>query len=222
MTAFTPPRYQLVIWDFDGTLIPFDSEQFLLKALALRGLRRLGARLFVYADRRGWDPGALKVLYGWCLRGTPTDAIDLASHQIASHLAAADRDALRALSTKVKMAVLSCGTADLSHGTLRAAGLEGAFARIEANWLHVRGGQVRGIERRVYTPRAKVAAAARYGVAWEQVIAVGDGLTDLPLLDRVGLPILIAGSGKATHFAGRGYRIVATLGAAIRLVAQHL
>ena len=222
MTAFTPPRYQLVIWDFDGTLIPFDSEQFLLEALALRGLRRLGAWLFVYADRRGWDPGALKVLYGWCLRGTPTDALDLASHQIASHLAAADRDALRALSAKVEMAVLSCGTADLSHGTLRAAGLEGAFARIEANWLQVRDGRVRGIERRVYTPEAKVAAAARYGIPWEQVIAVGDGLTDLPLLDRVGLPILIADDEKAARFAGRGYRVVRTLGEAIGAIRAHL
>jgi phosphoserine phosphatase len=222
MTTAASPRYRLVIWDFDGTLIPFDSEQFLLETVALRGLRRLGARLFVYADRRGWDPGALKVLYGWCLRGTPIDAVELVSHQIAGQLTGAEGSALRALSARAQMAVLSCGTADLSRGTLHAAGLEDAFVSVEANALEVRDSRIRGIERQLYTPEAKVAAAARYGVPWKQIIAVGDGLTDLPLLDRVGLPILIAKGETAGHLAKRKYQVVDTLGDAIRLVAQHL
>ena len=63
-----------IIWDFDGTLIPFDSEQYMLSSLSLPGRRALGARLFIYADRHGWDPGMLKRLYGWCVRGVPLAA----------------------------------------------------------------------------------------------------------------------------------------------------
>ena len=212
----------VILWDFDGTLIPFDSEQFLLETLPLRGLKALGARLFVHGDRRGWDPGRLKVLYGGCLRGTPLAALDGICTQLAAHISPPDSEALRSLAGQNgQMRVLSCGTANLSQGTLRASGLEDCFARTEANWLSVHDGRIVGIERCIYQPEYKVEIAARYGVPWERVVAVGDGLTDLPLLDHAGLAILIASGEKAAHYAHRGYRIVPTLSAAIQLIRQR-
>jgi phosphoserine phosphatase len=212
-----------VLWDFDGTLIPFDSEQFLLDSLPLAGLRALGARLFVYADRHGWDPAMLKVLYGWCLRQVSLTALEDICARIGTSIPEAERSALRALATRgVDMQVLSCGTADLSRGVLRAAGLADCFSRVLANPLIARDGRIAGIERRIFLPETKVDLVAQYGIPWEQIIAVGDGITDLPLLDRVGLPILIAMGKRAARFAGRGYRIVPSLAEAIALIGSQI
>jgi phosphoserine phosphatase len=206
----------VVVWDFDGTLIPFDSEQYLLEALPLSGLRRLAARLFVYGDRRGWDPGQLKRLYAWCLRGTPTSALDPICAQIAEHISQQDRDGLHALTANgFEMRVLSCGTADVGRGTLRAAGLAEVLVDVQANNLLIKEGHITGIERRIYMPETKVEIAAQYGVPWSKMIAVGDGLTDVPLLDRAGRGILIAARDRAARYADRGYEIVPTLSQAI-------
>ena len=215
-----------VFWDFDGTLIPFDSEQFLLEALFVEGdrtplSRSLGARLFVYGDRQGWHPGMLKVLYGWCLRGMPLAVLDGICERIATYISAADRAAIRSLAGgELRMAILSCGTGDLSQRTLRAAGLDDCFERIEANWFSTCDGYITGIERRIYLPETKVDIAAERSGDLGSVVAVGDGLTDLPLLDRVGRPVLIAKGSRAGHFAQRGYHIVPSLSDAITVVAQ--
>ncbi len=212
--------FELAIWDFDGTLIPFDSEQYLLETLRLRGVRGLGARLFVYGDRRGWDPGALKRLYAWCLRGTPVAVLDGICARVAAQISEEDRAGLRALAGReIRLRILSCGTANLSQGTLRAAGLADVFEGVEANAFAVREGRIAGIERRIYWPETKVEIAAGYGVPWERVIAVGDGLTDLPLLDRAGLAVLIAGEDRAARYADPGYQIVPTLGEAIAFIS---
>ena len=194
----------------------------MLPSLPLPGMRALGARMFIYADRHGGDPGMLKRLYGWCLRGTPLAALDPICAQIATHISPEDRAALHALGARdAQMAVLSCGTAELSQGTLLAAGLSQVFAHIEANRLLTRDGRIVGIERRIYRPETKVEVVSRYGIPWEQVIAVGDGHTDLPLLDRAGLPILIAAGDRARRFSDRPYRIVPSLSDALALVAAH-
>jgi phosphoserine phosphatase len=207
---------RLVVWDFDGTLIPFDSEQYLVETLPLPGLRRLGARLFVYGDRQGWDPGKLKRLYAWCLCGTPTAALDPICAQIARRISPPDRDGLKALAAAgIDMKVLSCGTADMSRGTLRAAGLVKAFSGVQANNLLTRDGHITGIERQIYLPETKVEIAAQYGLPWNEIVAVGDGLTDLPLLDQAERGILIATGERAARYADRGYEIVPTLSQAI-------
>ena len=215
-----------VFWDFDGTLVPFDSEQFLLESLFVKASKRpffrsLGARLFVYGDRQGWHPGMLKVLYGWCLRGVPLAVLGGICERIATHISTADRAAIRSLAEDgFRMAVLSCGTGDLSQRTLRAAGLEDCFVRFEANWFATRDGQITGIERRIYLPETKVDIAAQCSGGLERAIAVGDGLTDLPLLDRVGVPVLIATGSRASQLDHRGYHIVDSLAKAITVVGQ--
>jgi phosphoserine phosphatase len=219
-------RFDLILWDFDGTLIPFDSEQFTLESLFRNGkgpvsARSLAARLFVHGDRRGWHPGLLKVLYGWCLRGVFLSRLDGVCDQIAAHISTPDREALRRLRDRqgLRMVLLSCGTADLGERTLRAAGLEDCFDRVEANRLIAPRGCITGIERRIVDPRNKVDVALGYGVPWDRVVAVGDGLTDLPLLDCAGLPILIA---RVRRFDGRGYRVVSSLSEALASIAAEL
>jgi phosphoserine phosphatase len=120
------------------------------------------------------------------------------------------------------MSVLSCGTHELSAGTLRAAGLADRFARIEANRLMMRDGRITGIERRIYLPETKVDMAAQSAITWDRLIAVGDGLTDVPLLDRAGLSILIASEERALRFDGHGYRFVRSLSEAIALVNDNI
>jgi len=59
-----------------------------------------------------------------------------------------------------------------------------------------------------------------------RVLDLVEGLNVLDLmeelLDRVGLPILIADDEKAARFAGQGYRVVGTLGEAIGAIHAHL
>jgi len=215
----------LVFWDFDGTLIPFDSEQFLLETLFIKRkkslLRSLLARLFIYGDRHGWHPGLLKVIYGWCLRGSSLAVLDEVCARIATYISPADRTAIRSLADKgLRMTLLSCGTADLIQRTLRAAGLEDCFERIEANSFITHDTYIAGIERRIYLPETKVDIAAERTADLQRVIAVGDGLTDLPLLDHVGLPVLIAKGEQAGQLGQRRYHVVNSLGEAIAIIAQ--
>jgi phosphoserine phosphatase len=70
-------------------------------------------------------------------------------------------------------------------------------------------------------PETKVEIAAQYGVPWNTVVAVGDGLTDLPLLDQAGRGILIATGDRAIRYVDRGYDIVPTLGQAIAHIGDR-
>jgi len=226
-----------VIWDFDGTLlpsVPYDSEQSLMLACMRAGgpsrslLRRLLTLLVVEADRRQAFTSDHRRrlylrLYPWLLEGTPADFLDGFGRQAAAGISRSDRDGLLGLkSAGHSMVVVSCGTADLSERVLRAAGVDTCFDWVAGNRLRFRDGRVSGMHVRLPTAMSKVACVRQAGIDLESCAVVGDGYTDLPLLDRAAIPVMMDPSGKRRRdFRSRGYRFVAGIQEAASVISQH-
>ena len=202
-----------VIWDFDGTILPFDSEQALLLSLSSEPERKVGrinawlGRGLAWADRHGVLQRSFKRLYARCLRGLPVEELDALAHTLAEHIPDEDRQAIReAHDLGAPMMVVSCGTGDLSQRVLMAAGLAGCFVSIEANWFTYREHCIEGMAPVIHAPEDKLKAVAGLGIDLANAIAIGDGITDVPVLDRARHPILLDRNGKrADLIARKGY-----------------
>lgn len=208
-----------VIWDFDGTIVPFDTEQALLRFLSrdperkLGRLRALWGRALAWGDAHQFLEGRFKRLYARCLRGLTSEMLDVLAAELAQAIPLEDRLAMRAIHGQgLRMSVISCGTGDLCERTLKAAGLVDCFADIQANWFTWRDGRIQGITLTVSQPEDKVAAAERAGIDLRRAAFVGDGFTDVPLLDRAAVAILVDRSGEKAGWAKeRGYCMVGSL-----------
>lgn len=208
-----------VIWDFDGTILPFDSEQALLRSLSrepehkLGRLRALWGRALAWGDAHQLLERGFKRLYARCLRGLRLEELDALAGDLAQAIPLEDRLAMRALHARIpRMTVISCGTADLSERVIRAIGLADCFAGIQANHFTWRDGRIHDIALTIHMPQDKVAAAERAGIDLRRAVVIGDGITDVPLLDRAALAILVDRSGRKAEWAkGRGYRAVRSL-----------
>lgn len=208
-----------IIWDFDGTILPFDSEQALLRSLLHQPQRKVGVakalfgRLLAWADERNYLEGPFKRLYAFCLRGLPVTELDAVAEEIARQITPADRLAIRTLASAGKgMVIVSCGTGDLSQRVLQCAGISDCFVALEANWFTFWQNYIEGIDLHIHLPHDKLEAVARLGIDFANAVAIGDGVTDMPLLDRAACAILVDRNGKkATWAATRGYRVARSL-----------
>ena len=221
---------QAIIWDFDGTILPFDSEQALLLSLSQEPRRKLGSvrawmgRRLAWADRHGHLSHSFKRLYVRCLRGLPVEALDTLARGLAEHISAEDRQAIReAHALGVQMMLVSCGTGDLSQRVLTAAGLADCFASIEANWFTYWEHLIEGMDLVIHEPEDKLEAIAALGIDVANSVAIGDGITDVPVLDRSRYPILLDRSGKrAGLIAKKGYHSARSLADVAVLLAASM
>lgn len=220
-----------IIWDFDGTILPinpYDSEQTLLHYIITgRECRpslfmRLIGRLVIYADQRGWFPEYFKRAYNWLLKGTSVAMLDRVAEKLATKISAVDRQAIQGLKRSgYKMMVLSCGTADLSTRVLQEAGLADCFSYIEGNWFIIVNGKIQGMDFHIPTPESKLELVIERGITAEQAVAVGDGFTDLPLLDWAAVPVLLDRTGeKRAKYRGKGYHYAASVQEAAEIIKK--
>ncbi len=208
-------RRLAIVVDFDGTILPstpWDSEQELLLARAeapdLPQLKRLHCRLAAFADRRRWLGDSFKRHYVHLLQGARRDLIDELAPRLAQRVASGTQRGLRELRERGhRLIVVSCGTADLSEGVLRAAGVLDLFEELIGNRFVFTNGAIVGIDLSVPTPQSKVEELRRRGLAPESTVAVGDGPTDLPLLRWAGVPVVVAHDGAG--FARLAARLAA-------------
>lgn len=224
-------REHTIIWDFDGTIMPinpYDSEQTLLhyritgREWGTSLLKRLIGRVVIYADQRGWFPEYFKRAYNWLLKGTSADLLDQVAEKLASTISLVDRQAIHSLKRSgYKMMVLSCGTADLSTRILRAAGLANCFSLVEGNRFIINDGKIQGMDFHIPTPESKLELLLEHGITAQQAAAVGDGFTDLPLLDWAALPVLLDRTGKKKEqYKGRGYNHAASVAEAAEIIEK--
>ena len=195
-----------IIWDFDGTLLPlapYDSEQTLmmyrLNEYAARPIFfvRYITRCLIWADRRQMMRKTFKKFYIRLMRGTPAAVMDQVSRRLSDQIPVVDRQAIKHLKSRnYRMIVLSCGTANLSRRTLHRAGLADCFETIAGNRFRIVNGVIDGMRLRVPNPADKVRWVKEMGIQPGNAIAVGDGYTDIPLLDWAGIPILVDRTGK--------------------------
>ena len=210
-----------IIWDFDGTLLPlapYDSEQTLmlykLNETAQRPpyFVRAIARLLIWADHRQMLRQTFKRFYIRLMKGTPIAAMDQIGKRLADRISFQDRQALARLkSENYRMVVLSCGTADLSERILTNAGLGDCFESIAANRFNISKGLINGMRLHLANPLDKVTWLKKMGICADDAIAVGDGYTDIPLLDWAKISVLVDRTGKKkAKYRHKNYRFISS------------
>jgi len=219
-----------IIWDFDGTLLPidpYDSEQSLLifqmqqVAFKFPFHKKIASRAIIYADKKEWLPGKyFKWPYVRLLKNTPIHALDIVAEKLAEKISEIDRSSVRELARRgYEMLVISCGTADLSRRVLEFAGIGNCFSHILANRLTIRNSRIFGMRYSILAPKDKLTALHANNILPENCIAVGDGYTDIPLLDRVKFPVLIDRTGGKRRLAkAKGYHTIASIPELIQLL----
>jgi len=219
----------IIIWDFDGTLLPnepYDSEQTLmLYKLHETGERisffiRVLALILLYADQKEHLRKVFKKFYIRLMTGTIVDIFDPVCTRLAEKISAADRQALMQLANQgYHMIVLSCGTANLCENTLQKAGLVGYFESIAGNRFESENGKISTMTLHVPNPEDKVRYLAGHKFEPAKCIAVGDGYTDIPMLDWAKVPVLVDRTGrKQTKYASKNYHFVRSLPEIIDIV----
>jgi len=211
-----------IIWDFDGTLLPqnpYDSEQTLmlykLDETAQRppDFVRAVARLLIWADRRQMLRKTFKRFYIRLMQGTPIAAMDQIGRRLADRISLEDRQTIARLkSENYRMMVLSCGTADLSERTLRNAGINDCFESIAGNRFKISKGLINGMTLHLANPVDKVKWLKKMGICADDAVAVGDGYTDIPLLDWAKIGVLVDRTGKKkAKYRHKNYRLISSI-----------
>jgi phosphoserine phosphatase len=121
------------------------------------------------------------------------------------------------------MIVLSCGTANLSENTLQKAGLGGCFEIFAGNRFESEKGLISAMTLHIPNPEDKVKFLAAQKFEPGRCMAVGDGYTDMPMLDWAGIPVLIDRSGrKQMKYANKNYHFVRSLPEILGIVENSM
>ena len=222
-------KNKTIIWDFDGTLLPlapYDSEQtlmlFKLDETVPRPpcIVRVMARILICADRRQMLRKTFKRFYIRLMKGTPTAVMDQIGRRLSDRISPRDRQTITRLkSENYRMMVLSCGTADLSERTLTYAGLGDCFETIVGNRFKISQGLINGMTLYVPDPVDKTAWLTKNGVSADEAIAVGDGYTDIPLLDWAKISVMVDRTGKKSNkYAHKNYHFVQSLSEILNII----
>ena len=195
-----------IVWDFDGTILPcepYDSEQSLLIHTmnqtwgTFSWLKKVCTKAIIYADQNEQLRRTFKTAYTRLLKGTPSSVIDEVCQSLAVKISTAERGVYRQLNADGhQMVVLSCGTADLSARVLKFAGLENCFNHIEGNRFQFDKNRINGMQLRLPNPMDKLRMMRVLDLSPDRTIVIGDGYTDMPLLNWSAIPVLIDRSGK--------------------------
>lgn len=177
-------------------------------------------RILIYADNRERLRKTFKRFYVWLLKGSPVTELDHVSERLATKISEADRQVLRQLKTLGhSMMVLSCGTADLSERVIKMAGLHDCFDDIEGNRFKIVNGRITGMAFGMNNPEDKVKYLQKKGISPDTAIAVGDGYTDIPLLDWARISIIVDRTGeKQEQVRYKNYQFISSIPEILNLI----
>jgi phosphoserine phosphatase len=221
-----------MIWDFDGTilpLVPFDSEQSLLQYRMNQPEKRFGllkkayVKAIISADRRERLRKTFKMSYIRLLKGTPAKILDDVCRDLAGKISTIDRNVFGKLKADgYNMMVLSCGTADLSERVLTYAGLFDCFSRIEGNRFKFDADRIVGMQLRLPDPEDKLTMVKKLKLSPDQTIVVGDGYTDLPLLNWASIPVIMDRSGhKKKQFTSHNFYFISSIPEIMKIIDEN-
>ena len=226
-----------IIWDFDGTLYPLrplDSEQALLKmrrSQFQKGMHRfldLWIEGLIYGDQHQWfrnrqSRKLYRMLYGWALKGTPAAFLDRAAEDTAALISGDDRKTLHEMRRSgLRMLVISCGTLELCEKVLKKAGIRDCFETVRANPLILESGNIVGGVSQVVAAEDKLTLARQLtGTPPKGVVAVGDGYTDIPLLDWAEYPVMVdPDQSNQRKYTSKPYHFIPSINALPGLLTQ--
>ncbi|MGD9081248.1 MAG: haloacid dehalogenase-like hydrolase [Desulfobacterales bacterium] len=221
-----------IIWDFDGTILPlapFDSEQSLLLQRMNQPeqpfglLKKAYVKAIIYADRRERLRKTFKMSYIRLLKGTPSKMLDEVCRDLAGKISKADRKVFWKLKADgYDMLVLSCGTVDLSKRVLTFAGLSDCFSRIEGNRFRFESDRIAGMQLRLPNPEDKLNMIKKLNLSPDQTIVVGDGYTDMPLLNWASIPVIIDRNGqKKKQFASHHFYFISSIPEIMDIIKEN-
>jgi phosphoserine phosphatase len=222
-----------IVWDFDGTILPlapFDSEQSLLLCRMNQQeepfglLKKAFAKAIIYADQRERLRKTFKKSYIRFLKGTPSKVLDQVCRDLAEEISTADRKVFSQIKADgYDMMVLSCGTADLSERVLRFAGLFDCFNRIEGNRFQFDANRIVGMQLRLPNPEDKLTMVKKLNLPPDRTMVVGDGYTDLPLLNWASIPVIIDRSGKKKkQFTSPNFYFISSIPEIMKIIEENL
>ena len=220
-----------LIWDFDGTILPstpYDSEQSLLMYRISQPDKPFGwfkkgySRAIIYADQRERLRKTFKRLYIQLLKGTTSSTLDEVCRSLAEKLSTPDRLTLKKLKNEgYHMMVLSCGTVDLSERILKFAGIEDCFGVIEGNRFQFDEDRIVGMHLRLPNPDDKLTMVNKLNLSPQRTIVVGDGYTDLPLLNWSSIPVMIDRAGKKKKaFTSHNFHFITSIPEIINIIKE--
>jgi HAD superfamily phosphoserine phosphatase-like hydrolase len=188
-----------IIFDFDGTLYPiidFDSEQLLVHTLAQEKdeeFRREAMR-FIADDQAGcFSFEDFHLRYEEMIRGSTAAQVEQVARHLASLLSFEDRAALVALKEQsgADFAIFSCGTENLAESFLSHLGIRDLFESIRGKRLTFSEGEETTLTVDIHTPEAKRSALEQLRPMYRTIVAVGDGPTDIPMLEAADLGLIM-------------------------------
>jgi len=220
-----------IIWDFDGTILPstpFDSEQSLLMYRMNQPDKPFGwfkkgyTKAIIYADQRERLRKTFKRLYIQLLKGTTSSTLDEVCRSLAEKLSTPDRLTLKKLKNEgYNMMLLSCGSVDLSERILRFAGIEDCFDLIEGNRFQFDEDRIAGMHLRLPDPDDKLAMMNKLNLSPERTIVVGDGYTDLPLLNWSSIPVIMDRTGKKKKgFTSHNFHFITSIPEIMNIIQE--
>ncbi len=195
-----------IVWDYDGTILPFvpyDSEQYLLDYLnknsntSIPYYKKIVSRLAIYADKRELLGHSFKKYYNWILKSTDSSVLDIVNEHLASFIPDNHVSTIRDLNEMgYDMSIISCGTGDLCINPLKRKNVDHCFSFVESNFFNYRDNMIQGMKYNVLKGEDKVMHAEKRGLKPENTVVIGDGYTDVPLLDWASVPVLIDPKGE--------------------------
>ena len=222
-----------IIWDYDGTILPFtpyDSEQFLLDYLLSRKkreisfIKRIVARAAIFADKHQILGHSFKKYYMWVLKGTDASVLEEAGNALSVLIPDSYIDTLSFFAKKgFKMYIISCGTANLCINPLKIKKADTFFSQIISNPLIFKKNKIDGIYFNVKKGIDKIKVAEKLNLDPARTIVVGDGYTDIPLLDWSAFPFMLdPGKNKRKKYANKNYTFIESLPQIMDIIDKRL
>jgi len=196
----------LIAFDFDGTfypLLPYDSEQRLVLTTAKgRGhLNRVRAKRMVQKDREGrMGLGEFNRRYHDMLGSCTPALIEEVAEDLFALVERKQYSPLKILSEKADLAILSCGTENIIHAFLAKHAIEHYFFLVSGKSLHFGEGSKPSIITTIGSPEEKRSVFSALKEKYDRTIAVGDGPTDIPMLEEADLGLIIDWRGKGAKY----------------------
>jgi phosphoserine phosphatase len=188
----------LTIFDFDGTLYPinsYDSEQLLiLSAAKERGvLFKKRGKHFIEQDQKGvYDDASFHHRYEKLVKQATSTMIDEVADILLSSIGKREKDALLRLSHISDLGILTCGTENIARAFLQKLGMDDSFSFIRGKRLVRNEEGIFHLLVDIAGPEDKALAVDSLREDYKTIIAIGDGPTDIPMLEAADHGMIVA------------------------------